>query len=100
MVAMPSGTGRTPVVTAEAKIWKQVLEQGTAMIPAPLPPLVFRRLYNALDEFAAFVAEHDQYADVFDTTAKSWQAESGLGLHFSGYFSPYFRNRVGQAGKD
>jgi hypothetical protein len=84
----------------EANIWKEVLERGAAPIPAPLPPPVWNRLYGALDAFANFLAAHDEYADVFDRTAKAWQVESGLDLHFSGYFSPYYRNRVGQAGKD
>src|SRR5260370_21880776 len=83
-----------------AQIWRDVLERGAAPIAAPLPPPVWRRLYNALDEFGEYIDGHDEYADIFDKTAKSWQAHSGLGLHFSGYFSPYFRNRVGELGKD
>jgi len=82
----------------ESVIWQEVFERGVAHIAPPLPRWVWQRLYDALDAFADFVAANSEYATVFDTTAKAWQADRGL--EFSGYFSPYFRNRVGQAGKD
>jgi hypothetical protein len=85
---------------SNTEIWRTILERGAAPIPAPLPSGVWARLYDAFDTFSDFVEEHHEYANVFDTTARAWQSESGLALHFSGYFSPYFRDRVGQTGKD
>ena len=91
-------TGDTVLRADEQGIWQEVFARGVARIAPPLPAWVWQHLYDALDAFADFVAANPEYATVFDTTAKAWQAERGL--EFSGYFSPYFRNRIGQAGKD
>lgn len=79
--------------------WNEILTHGVARVASPLPKFVWRDLYASFASFAE-VASHLEYADIFDIEAKEWQAESGLRLHFSGYFSPYYRNRVGQSGRD
>lgn len=82
------------------ELWRSVVEHGAAVIPAPLPSTVWQHLYDALDLFTKHVAISVKYAETFNRAAKEWQERSGLSLQFSGYFSPYFRNRLGQKDKD
>lgn len=80
--------------------WDEVLALGATRVPAPLPRFLWRDLYTSFAAFAEVASSRPEYADTFDRKAKAWQVESGLRLHFSGYFSPYYRDRMGQAGRD
>jgi hypothetical protein len=82
------------------QIWNDVISQGVARVPAPLPKMVWRRLYQSFASFVDCLSSHPELGNTFDQTAKSWQADSGFKLDFSGYFSPYYRNRTGQVGRD
>ena len=81
-------------------LWTKVSQNGVAKIPAPLPKHTWRQLYMSLSRFGEWFSEHKEYGDVFDQTAKAWQIDSGLKLYFSGYFSPYYRDRTNQVGRD
>jgi len=80
--------------------WQEVLSNGVARVPMSLPKFMWCSLYTAFEEFTEFVSSHPEYSTVFNDSAKAWQANSGLRLHYSGYFSPYYRSTAGQRGKD
>ena len=81
-------------------VWADVLAKGTGQVPQPLPKSAWVELYQQFTAFAEFVSAHPELSDTFDVTAKEWQAESGFRSHFSGYFSPYYRNRAGESSRD
>lgn len=81
-------------------VWTHVRASGAAAIPSPLPADAWSHLYTALDVLADELRGDDALAAEFDAAARAWQGESGLRDHYSGYFTPYYRDRVGQTDKD
>lgn len=81
-------------------MWQDILNNGFARIPMPLPKSVWSRLYTTFDEFSASLDDDPDAIKSFDTEAKNWQATSGLSKFFGGYFSPYYRDTTKQEGKD
>lgn len=82
------------------ELWMQVLSNRVARLPSPLPRIFWRELYHVFDDFVAWTIRHPADAADLDAEAARWRAQSGFKAHFSHYFSPYYRNRAGQTGKD
>jgi hypothetical protein len=82
------------------QIWTDIITKGIARVPTPLPKTAWHLLYELFGSFISLVSSNNEFQDVFDRTAKLWRNDSGLKLQYSGYFSPYYRNRTGQVGKD
>jgi hypothetical protein len=80
--------------------WRDILTNGVARVPTPLPKTAWRNLYESFGLFIDRLSVKNESSGIFDQTAKHWQHDSGLRLHYSGYFSPYYRDRTEQAGKD
>jgi SAM-dependent methyltransferase len=57
-------------------------------------------LYAKFDEFVQLVRDRADEPRVFNDQAKLWQSQSGLRMHYGGYFSPYYRDTTGKAGRD
>ena len=82
------------------EIWDEAMSRGVTRVRTPLPKAAWNELYRRLTTFAEFITSNDEFSRTFDAKARDWQINSGLRLHYSGYFSPYYRNRVGQPGRD
>ena len=89
------------VAASLVRTWNTLSTSGVSTIPPPLPVSAWLRLYNKFDAFVEAVAKLPrEHRLAFDEAAASWRTESGLRFHYSGYFSPYYRDRVGETGKD
>ena len=82
----------------EEAILNDIADHGSALLSSPLPPSAWRSLYATFDEFCQKVADDSRHHTVFDEVASEWRGR--VGREFSGYFSPYYRDRVAEKGKD
>ena len=78
----------------------RLLETGVSTVAAPVPKVAWRGIYNDLDALTDRVHRQPSLTTRITEAASQWHKNSGLSHHYSEYFKPYYRDYVGQKGRD